>query len=648
MEKVEEKVEALVDRARHLTLHQSPKEEHTVEKFHSTVDDHIQKIYKALQKDAPTTRYFLTEIQHDTSAPVSTEAVSDALASVDAFREYMKNEISCAMAPEEALDISAPLSDYFISSSHNTYLTGNQLYSDAAASAYTSVLLRGCRSVEIDVWDGELSTPDSSDDEMSSDSSSDSEDQGQSLGSKLREKVSSKSENQGKSTKEPKQSMSSKLESKLNGVLRRKSVKSPPREVSEETGTSQLPIRGEPRVLHGHTLTKGATFREICYAIRDSAFVASDLPVVISLEVHACLEQQQMMVDIMQEAWKGMLIEALQADEKLPSLADLRGKILIKTKGIPLSGDKPGNESEESLTPQQSTDTSASPQPKPPKPSKIFEGLAQMAVYTRAYHFSHFDQPEAKVPVHVFSLSEKAAREAHVTHRDALFEHNRAAMMRIYPYAFRVNSSNLDPTFYWRRGAQLVALNWQNLDKGMMLNHGMFVGTHGWKLKPSGYRSSQASTNVIPRRKVILTIEVYAAQDLSLPPGESSEKGFNPYVNCQLHVEEPEGEFAPDADDASSDTEKTSYKRCTKSSSGINPDFQGQKLDFPTVTGIVEELSFLRFKIKDDEIGRDALAAWACIRLDRLREGYRLVHLHDCSGEKKGGVLLVKISKVVS
>lgn len=202
---------------------------------------------------------------------------------------------------------------------------------------------------------------------------------------------------------------------------------------------------------------------------------------------------------------------------------------------------------------------------------------------------------EAKVPLHVFSLSEKAAREAHVTHRDALFEHNRTSMMRIYPYAFRVTSSNLDPTFYWRRGAQLVALNWQNLDKGMMLNHGMFVGTHGWRLKPSGYRSSKDSpTNVIERHNLTLSIEIYAAQDLSLPPGDHSERGFKPYVNCQLHVEEPEGDVTPDQDDASSDTEKSSYRRCTKSSSGRNPDFKAQKLEFPTVTGIIEELSFLR------------------------------------------------------
>lgn len=55
-----------------------------------------------------------------------------------------------------------------------------------------------------------------------------------------------------------------------------------------------------------------------------------------------------------------------------------------------------------------------------------------------------------------------------------------------------------------------------------------------------------------------------------------------------------------------------------------------------------------RFKIKDDEIGRDSLAAWACIRLDRLREGYRCVQLYDFTGEKSGGVLLVRVTKQAS
>lgn len=166
--------------------------------------------------------------------------------------------------------------------------------------------------------------------------------------------------------------------------------------------------------------------------------------------------------------------------------------------------------------------------------------------------------------------------------------------MRIYPFAFRVTSSNLDPSFYWRRGAQLVALNWQNLDKGMMLNQGMFSGTQGWELKPSGYRSSEPASDIIVRDKIDLTLEVFAAQDLSLPASNHSEKWFRPYVNCQLHVEEPESPAATGRDDASSDSEKSSYRRYTKSSLGRNPDFAGQKLVFPTVTGVIEELSFVR------------------------------------------------------
>lgn len=202
---------------------------------------------------------------------------------------------------------------------------------------------------------------------------------------------------------------------------------------------------------------------------------------------------------------------------------------------------------------------------------------------------------EAKLPGHIFSLSERACRDAHMNHRERLFEHNRSSFMRIYPFAFRVNSSNLDPAFCWRRGAQLVALNWQNLDKGMMLNHGMFTGTSGWVLKPGGYRSSEPKTDPIHRRTLNLVLEVFAAQNLSLPPGEHKEKGFKPYVNCQLHVEETDGPVAAGRDESSSDSEKSSFRRCTKSSSGVNPDFRGHKLVFPTVTGVVEELSFVRF-----------------------------------------------------
>lgn len=58
--------------------------------------------------------------------------------------------------------------------------------------------------------------------------------------------------------------------------------------------------------------------------------------------------------------------------------------------------------------------------------------------------------------------------------------------------------------------------------------------------------------------------------------------------------------------------------------------------------------TFCRFKILDDEIGSDDLAAWACIRLDRLQTGCRLVHVFNALGNPSDGFLLVNIQKSLS
>jgi len=61
-----------------------------------------------------------------------------------------------------------PLSSCFISSSHNTYLVGHQFVGSSTVEGYIRALLAGCRSVEIDIYDGSGfadSTPKSCDEE---------------------------------------------------------------------------------------------------------------------------------------------------------------------------------------------------------------------------------------------------------------------------------------------------------------------------------------------------------------------------------------------------------------------------------------------------------------------------------------------------
>uniref|UniRef100_A0A3P9CBU2 Phosphoinositide phospholipase C n=1 Tax=Maylandia zebra TaxID=106582 RepID=A0A3P9CBU2_9CICH len=77
--------------------------------------------------------------------------------SLDGFQMYLCSQEGSIFKPEHQdlyQDMSQPLSHYFISSSHNTYLLEDQLRGQSSLEAYIQALKRGCRCVEVDCWDG--------------------------------------------------------------------------------------------------------------------------------------------------------------------------------------------------------------------------------------------------------------------------------------------------------------------------------------------------------------------------------------------------------------------------------------------------------------------------------------------------------------
>lgn len=74
------------------------------------------------------------------------------------FANYLANpKFNPLLDPTKAKvyqDMKQPMTHYWINSSHNTYLTGDQLRSKSSPEMYRAALLRGCRCVELDVWDG--------------------------------------------------------------------------------------------------------------------------------------------------------------------------------------------------------------------------------------------------------------------------------------------------------------------------------------------------------------------------------------------------------------------------------------------------------------------------------------------------------------
>ncbi|TIA88124.1 hypothetical protein E3P99_02782 [Wallemia hederae] len=421
-------------------------------------------------------RDFLIHTQRDSVC----NSTPNALSTVQ-FNQYLQSPHNTINSAHQS-PLTLPLYDYYISASHNTYLFGNQLSGASSTIGYIRALLLGCRSVEIDVWNGD---------------------------------------------------------------------------------------DGNPIVYHGHTLTQPIPLLEILTTVKNFAFTSSSLPLILSVENHCDLAQQEKMAQLCISVFGDSLVtERLHHDsDTLPSPEQLRNRILFKTKNqhIIQSNSNPIDDANSSSSEyssssdfersklsnfihkvtrrtsnssdRSSSSTAASPlvdsMGSVPSNSsnasnKMSQSLLNLLIYTVGVKFRGFNKKEHYDIQHMFSLSNRSARKLVNASSMEFIKHNRNHLTRIYPHGARVKSTNFEGLDYWAVGCQLIALNYQTVDLGMWLNFALFNGTEGFVLKPSPLRYKDDKWMLDIQSTKQVTIHVICGQQLPLDARQVSVEVFTP------------------------------------------------------------------------------------------------------------------------
>ncbi|XP_068971740.1 1-phosphatidylinositol 4,5-bisphosphate phosphodiesterase-like [Bombus flavifrons] len=409
----------------------------------------------------------------------------------------------------------------------------------------------------------------------------------------------------------------------------------------------------EPIITHGKAMCTDILFKDVIYALRDTAFVTSEYPIILSFENHCCLKQQYKLAKYCDEILGDLLLKEplkdypLEPGHPLPPPSALKRKILIKNKRLKPEVEKvelelfrSGQFEAKDEVVEDPSAPSGPPEPpkeEPPPEAAPAEGaapgeggaegeappvqytgstmachpwLSSMINYAQPVKFQSFETAEKKNIHHnMSSFSETAALNYLKTNAVEFVNYNKRQMSRIYPKGTRADSSNYMPQVFWNAGCQMVALNFQTPDLPMQLNQGKFEynATTGYLLKPDFMRRSDKifdpfSEDVDGVITAQCSVQVIAGQFLS-------DKKVGTYVEVDMYG-------------LPADTIKKEFRTRMVPGNGLNPVYNEEPFLFRKV--VLPDLAVLRFGVYE-ESGK--LLGQRILPLDGLQAGYRHISL---------------------